>query len=760
MRLRVSASAINDRGPIFMEQAIAAIHDGMGRKQPITWSLARTGPSVALLCVLPDELRPLVERQLLAHYPSARVEALSADTFPVTTGHAWWVMTLTLAPEAFPIKRFPQFDDPATRTSVDPLAGILSTLAGPERDPLRSLIEITVCPARPRCERRNRHALAQLNRPIFTQHPHLARMFLRWAVSHRVWKRIVARLLISCTHRSPHSSTSLPANRLHDREDSRQAAEDKLGRRLFETQLRVVVSAPLAHRDRAIAKLREMVGALGQLTSPHLAEWEQGKVRQHTTLPSHRGTAFLFSAEELATLWHPPTLTTLSPTLDRASYLELEPPPVLPDPRREPSTAVLGRTAYRDRRSLFGIRSDDRRRHLYIAGKTGMGKSTLLCSLFANDVRSGRGCCLVDPHGDLSEAVLAAVPPPRTNHVMLFDVGDQAYPIAFNPLADCTPQARPLVASGMLTAFKKLYGDSWGPRLEHIFRNCLLALLEIPDASLVSLVQLLGDARYRDTIVNRVADPIVRSFWLREFAGMPTKLQAEAIAPIQNKVGQFVSSPLLRHILGQPRSTIDLRRIMDSGQVLIVNLSKGRTGEDASALLGSLIITALQLAAMGRADTAEESRPDFHLYVDEFQNFATESFATILSEARKYRLCLTIANQYLAQMDETTAAAVFGNVGSLLCFQVGANDSELLALQLGGQVTPQDLMAIPKYEAYLRLLIDGQPSRPFSMQTLAPAHFATDRQRAEIIRRASRRRYGRPRRQVELDVAQTFSAHP
>ncbi|HEX4129567.1 MAG TPA: type IV secretory system conjugative DNA transfer family protein [Pirellulales bacterium] len=339
---------------------------------------------------------------------------------------------------------------------------------------------------------------------------------------------------------------------------------------------------------------------------------------------------------------------------------------------------------------------------------------------------------------------------------MYFDAGDQNHPLAFNPLADCDSRSRPLVTSGILTAFKKIWGDFFGPRMEHIFRNCLLALLETPDASLVSLVQLLGDGAYRRSIVQRIRDPVVRSFWLNEFAGMPQKLQAEAIAPIQNKVGQFVSSPLLRHILGQPRSTIDLRQIMDRGQVLVVNLSKGRVGEDASSLLGSLLITSLQLAAMSRADVREDQRPDFHLYVDEFQHFATESFAIVLSEARKYRLSLTLANQYLAQLDEATAAAVFGNAGSLVSFQVGADDAEALSAQLGDAVTPQDLQALPKYEAYARLLIDGLPSRAFSLCTLPPSQELAA-SRSDVIRRVSRRRYSRPVAKVAKAIEHAFN---
>jgi len=332
---------------------------------------------------------------------------------------------------------------------------------------------------------------------------------------------------------------------------------------------------------------------------------------------------------------------------------------------------------------------------------------------------------------------------------------DREHPLAFNPLATRFPEQRPLVASGIVSAFKKLYGESWGPRLEHILRNALLALLENPGTSLLSLVRLLSDPRYRNEAVSRLQDPVVRSFWQNEFAKWKPNFRAEAIAPIQNKVGQFLSHPILRPILSQPRNKVDFRRIMDEGQILIVNLSKGRIGEDASTLLGSLLVTGLQLAAMSRADVPEDHRPDFFLYVDEFQNFATESFATILSEARKYRLNLTLANQYLAQMDEQTLEAVFGNVGSLLCFQIGARDAESLAEQLGGDLTPQDLMALPKYTAYIRLLVDGMPSRPFSMQTLPP-RVSRNTTRSETIRKTSRHRYARPIKEVEHQIERTI----
>lgn len=349
------------------------------------------------------------------------------------------------------------------------------------------------------------------------------------------------------------------------------------------------------------------------------------------------------------------------------------------------------------------------------------------------------------------------MPRQRTNDIILFDAGDSAHALAFNILDCSNPAQRPLVASGVLSAFKKLYADFWGPRLEHVLRNALLTLLEVPGTSFVSLLRLLTDAGYRSVIVKKVGDPIVKSFWLREFAAWPAKLQAEALAPILNKVGAFVASPLLRNVVGQGRSSFNLRSVMDEGKVLLVNLSKGRVGDDASALLGSFLVTAIQLAAMSRAELPEERRQDFYLYVDEFQNYATESFAVILSEARKYRLNLTLANQYLAQMEETTRDAVFGNIGTLISFQVGAQDAELLAQQLGGELTPGDLLQLPAYHAYARVLIRGQPSRPFTLQTLPAPASRHDAKRPEIIRRESRSRYARPSQEVERELRSVFA---
>jgi len=584
-----------------------------------------------------------------------------------------------------------------------------------------------------------------------------------WAcTSQHASVRLLGAILGRATHSSSSTSatsglTTTPA-RTHDREEDLQAASDKLGRHIFGVRILLVVSTAAGEATGAKAMLRQLAGAFGQFTVPRLARFHATRARRTRRFSHRAGRGFLLSCEELATLWHPATATVRAPAMQVTESRELEPPVTVPLVAKEPDAAAIGRLKFRGRSDIFGIRQDDRRRHLAIIGKTGMGKTTLLQKLIGDDIHAGRGVAIIDPHGDLADSILDMVPSNRTNDVVLFDAGDREYPLAFNVLARRDANQRGLVASAVVSAFKKIYGDSWGPRLEHIFRNALLALLETPGASLLVLQRLLSDAPYRKAIIGHVRDPVVRTFWEKEFASWKPQYVAEAVAPILNKTGQFLSQPTLRAIVGQRRASLDLRRVMDSGQILIVNLSKGRIGEDASMLLGSLLVTGIQLAAMSRADVPERDRPDFVLYVDEFQNFATDSFATILSEARKYRLCLVLANQYLAQIDEATAAAVFGNVGSLLAFQVGAHDAEVLAEQLGGDITPQDLLSLPRYRAYLRLLIDGMPSRPFSMATMPAPRVDRAVARADTIRRTSRQRYARSVAQVDLEIQEAFAS--
>ena len=355
-----------------------------------------------------------------------------------------------------------------------------------------------------------------------------------------------------------------------------------------------------------------------------------------------------------------------------------------------------------------------------------------------------RSVCLIDPHGDLADSIASLVPKHRTNDVMLFDAGSDDMTIGFNPLACSDPSRIDQVTSGVVSAMKKLY-ESWGPRLEDTLRNAVFAIVE-RGGNLMSVMQLLGDKEYREQLVPLINDPVIRSFWVREFASWSDNYRTEAVAAIQNKLRPFVVHSKIRAIVTHPSPALDCRKIMDEGRVLIASLSKGRLGEDNATLLGALLVTSIQQAAMTRADIPESERRDFFLYVDEFQNFTTGSFASILSEARKYRLSLIVAHQYLSQLTDETAAAVFGNVGSIVAFQVGNDDAQRLAEQLGkypGQIAPENLTGLPKYTAYARLLVDGMPCSPFSMQTLPPPTNAIDPERAEIIRRVTQRNFGK-----------------
>ncbi|MBT4723280.1 type IV secretion system DNA-binding domain-containing protein [Candidatus Falkowbacteria bacterium] len=404
-------------------------------------------------------------------------------------------------------------------------------------------------------------------------------------------------------------------------------------------------------------------------------------------------------------------------------------------------------TNFRNEKRKFGIKEDDRRRHMYIVGKTGMGKSVLIENLVYSDIINGHGLCHVDPHGDSAELIVDCIPPERINDVIYFNPSDIDYPVAFNVLEKVEPKYRHLVASGLVGVFKKIWADSWGPRLEYLLRNTILALLDYPDSTLLGVNRMLVDTEYRRKVVQKIQDPVVKMFWTDEFTKYGQQFLTEAIAPIQNKVGQFLSTSLIRNIVGQVKSSINLRQIMDEGKILILNMSKGRIGEDAASLLGAMMITKIQLAAMSRVDIIEDDRKDFYLYVDEFQNFVTESFANILSEARKYHLCLTMGHQYVEQLGEVVKPAVFGNVGTIVTFRVGAEDAQFLVKEYSPTFEEEDLVNLPKYNIYLKLMIDGVASDPFSATTLPPISKITNS--TDTIIKVSRERYSKKREIVE-----------
>lgn len=411
----------------------------------------------------------------------------------------------------------------------------------------------------------------------------------------------------------------------------------------------------------------------------------------------------------------------------------------------------FAKTNFRNAERVFGIKTDDRRRHMYVIGKTGMGKTNLLENLAIQDIQKGHGIAFIDPHGDTAEKLIKAIPSNRINDVIYFNPADQDFPIAFNVMEKVDPEYRHLVASGLVGVFKKIWADSWGPRLEYILRNAILGLLEYPGSTLLGVTRILVDKSYRDRVVEKITDPVVRSFWVDEFSKWDPRVLQEVISPIQNKVGQFLSSALIRNIVGQTVSSFDVRKVMDERKILIMNLSKGRLGEDNSALLGAMMITKIQLAAMGRVDIPEETRADFYLYVDEFQNFATESFANILSEARKYHLNLVLANQYVTQIDEKVRDAIFGNAGSIISFRVGAMDAEFLEKEFEPVFMMNDIVNLPKYQIYLKLMIDGIAGDAFSATTLPPIKLEDAGNEGKIIA-SSRERYTAKKEEVEEKI--------
>ncbi|MEI7749691.1 MAG: CxxC-x17-CxxC domain-containing protein [Candidatus Moraniibacteriota bacterium] len=411
--------------------------------------------------------------------------------------------------------------------------------------------------------------------------------------------------------------------------------------------------------------------------------------------------------------------------------------------------SFFAKTNFRNQERMFGIKTDDRRRHMYVIGKTGMGKTNLLENLAIQDIKHGKGVAFIDPHGDTAEKLIKAIPADRINDVIYFNPADQSFPIAFNVMESVDPEYKHLVASGLIGVFKKLWADSWGPRLEYILRNAILALLEYPGSTLLGVTRILVDKDFRERVVAKVTDPVVRAFWVDEFSKWNDRVLQEVISPIQNKVGQFLSTSLIRNIVGQTVSSFDVRDIMDNRKILIMNLSKGRVGEDASALIGAMMITKIQLAAMERVDMPEEERADFYLYVDEFQNFATESFANILSEARKYHLNLILANQYITQLDEKVADAIFGNAGTIISFRVGAADAEVLEKEFEPVFMMNDIVNLPKYNVYLKLMIDGIAGDAFSATVLPPISLTGTIDNEEKVIRVSRERYASSKKEVE-----------
>jgi hypothetical protein len=468
------------------------------------------------------------------------------------------------------------------------------------------------------------------------------------------------------------------------------------------------------------------------------------KNRQFKTTPRYQ----YLNIDELATIFHLPNekLSKIR-NISWGGRIIGEPPEDLPvadelTGQEKKKVNFFARTEFKNKTRTLGIKENDRRRHMYIIGKTGVGKSTNIANMVINDMRNNKGLAVLDPHGDLCDILLDYVPSYRLNDVCYLDPSDSENAFHLNPLQVKNKDHGELVASGIVSIFHKLYHYSWGPRMEYIFRNALMTLVNRPQSTLVDVLRILSDDQFRKRVVDQYCDQVLENFWYNEFNKMSERLRSQAVSPIQNKVGQFVNSPTIRNIIGHPHSTIDLREFMDEGKILIINLSQGQIGEDNAALLGAMLITKMQLAAMSRVNMPEQDRRDFYLFVDEFQNFATSSFVKILSEARKYRLNITVANQYMGQLSKDMQEAIFGNVGTLMSFLVGAQDARYLSREFGERYDEEDLVALDNFEVLLRLSIDRKTCKPFYAKTL-PLPDCRNKNRDKVLR-LSREQYTKP----------------
>lgn len=747
--LRVSVPKENDKAPVAAEQMFAALHglkrDGRtaffegSMQEHVGFEIAAGAGRIHFYAYVPENQRSFVEGQIYAQYPKAEIRTIE-DYVPaeLPAGSAMAATELKLLKkDVYPIKTFLNFED------VDPLSGITSVM-GDLAEGEQVWVQILARPAADSWHKRGESELKRLEGGGGPSVFSLAGGF-------------VGELFKAATT-TPEASGKPAAKPEPNKVDEAISSgiREKGAKLGYEVKIRLVAIAPTDSAARN--RLSSAIGAFKQYNTTVLNGFAAGKVttKAEQALPPYRNRLFsgkgpILNIEELASIFHLPNTSVETPTIAWTTSSKGEPPEDLPLSEEQKDLTVFAETNFRNRVQRFGIKPDDRRRHVYVIGKTGMGKTHMLETMVLSDMANGRGLAVVDPHGDFIETVLDHVPANRADDVIVFNPADRSFPIAFNIMEKVDRDAKPLVASGIVGVFEKIYGHSWGPRLEHILRNTILALLDYPDSTLLDVPRLLADPKFRDKVIPHIEDIVVREFWTQEFANYTDRQRVEAIAPIQNKVGQFLSSTTIRNIVGQKHTAINLRRVMDEGKILLIKLSKGELGEDSSALLGAMLITKIQLAAMSRADIPEEQRRDFYLYVDEFQNFATESFATILSEARKYHLNLAIAHQYVAQMPEEVRDAVFGNIGTMISFRVGASDAEWLVKEFEPVFLETDIVNLDKYHVYLKLAVDGVTNAAFSAKTIPLPSQQTD-YRDRIIER-THQQYSSPRDEVEASFA-------
>ncbi len=526
---------------------------------------------------------------------------------------------------------------------------------------------------------------------------------------------------------------------------------EKISGELFQTNMRIAAFSDDPHKNPKM-KLKAMFGGMKNFNTLDFNKIIDSGVSTNKKAGLKRFkerailSPFLLSIKEITTLYHLPNEQKV-PNLIHVLSRRCEPPADLPVVKNDKDISFFGLTNFHGKKIPFGIRRSDRRRHLYTVGKSGSGKSKLLELLIQNDIENGKGVGVLDPHGDLVDNILKAIPKDRIKDVVIFDPSDLNFPICFNPLSEVPPELKIRVTIGFIEIFKKLFGANWTPRLEHVLRYTTLALLDSPGTTILSILKMLTDKNYRQSIVRNIQDNVVKNFWVNEFAGWSEKFDNEAITPLLNKVGQFVSTNMIRNIVGQPENKIDFREIMDNQKIMLMKVSKGILGEENAALMGSLAITKIYQAAMSRADTLEENRIDFYFYVDEFQNFATDTFDEILSEARKYRLNLTLAHQFLGQLSPKIRTTVFGNVGSLVTFRVGGEDAKILEGEYNPRVKERDIINLGVRDFYCKMSVNGELREAFSGRSM-DVNFPKNNYTQDCVE-FSRENYCRPLKEVD-----------
>jgi hypothetical protein len=732
----------NDKKELAAEQMFASLYGLLiippqGRFKPATrerlsFEIAVIHKRIGFYVWIPTYLKDYVEEQIYAQYPTVQISEVPDYTMNPDAGFETILSTeLKLhGPDVLPIKTFQSFE-------VDPLAAITATLAKFDETE-EAWLQVVMRPAPSNWHRKSEKYIAKVrgggNKTSMT-----GLMSALWA---------------------PPETKTEAAKPTEYEQVRAKGAEEKSQKLAFEANVRILYrgNVPL---QQARLRMQSIIASYKQFNTTYLNGFEQKRITEGAAIPSlYRArlfdkSGFIFNIEEVATLYHLPHTTVETPYILWASSQTAEPPANLPIIGQEyrGDVSPVATTNFRGHNAMFGISRADRGRHLYIIGQTGVGKSGMLELLTISDIYSPYGFAVIDPHGDYAQNVLRRIPAHRARDVIYFNPADTDFPMAFNPMEVNDPKLRTHTASELIGVLKRMF-ESWGPRLEYILRYSLLALLDYPDSTMLDITRILTEKKFRMDVLKHVTDPVVKNFWMVEFASWNDKFAAEAVAPVLNKVGAFTANPLVRNIIGQPKSSFNIRQIMDENKILIVNLSRGLVGEDNAALLGALLVTKVQLAAMSRADIDASQRSPFYLYVDEFQNFATDSFATILSEARKYGLNLTVANQYTAQMAIEVKDAVFGNVGSIIAFRMGADDARTMLRYFEPSFEEYDLVHMHNRHFVISMTIEGEKAAAFSAISLNLPTSADDYTNAIIEH--SRAQFASSREYVEKYVNERY----